>query len=132
MNHEDFSELHHPSWWSMSEAERERRVEADCEHAAIEARRLYRSPLADLVLQRCAELSAELEAVAVKLPPLVDAVAALAEAERAVDEDNPLAHFCLRLDDCFEGYAEKLPAELDDVIAGLTLIADQIRNARKD
>ena len=115
----------------MSEAEREVRTESEREAADLAAHRLYRSPLADLILQRVADLTAELEAVAVKLPNLCTMVEDMEQAEIDIDEGNPLACFNRNLGDCFGNEAREAIVNLDEVISGLALIAETINIARK-
>ena len=115
-----------------TEAEHAEHADTDYEESHRVAHNLYRSPLADLILQRVSALVAELEAVAVKLPELATMTADMEAAEKAIDEDYPLADYCLQLDDCFAQEAEDIIPELDNVIAGLNLIADRIRYARKE
>jgi hypothetical protein len=92
MDYDDYMDCD-PGDPHMSEAEREARVESECEAADAAAHRLYRSPLADLILQRVADLTAELEAVAVKLPNLCTMVEDMEQAEVDVDITYPLADF---------------------------------------
>jgi hypothetical protein len=130
MDYDDYMDTD-PGEPRMSAAEREQRTEDECEAADCAAHRLYRSPLADLILQRVADLTAELEAVAVQLPNLCTMVEDMEQAEIDIDEDCPLACFNRNLDDSFGDEARDIIPELDNVIAGLALIAETLKNARK-
>jgi hypothetical protein len=115
---------------NLSDAEREQRTEDECEAADAAAHRLYRSPLADLITQTVNDLTAELEAIATKLPTLCTAVEDMEAAEVDIDEGNPLANFSRNLDDCFAQEAREAIVNLDEVISGLQLIAGRIRYAQ--
>jgi hypothetical protein len=127
----DYANYHASDYNDMGEAEREQRTEDECEAADTAAHRLYRSPLADLILQRVADLTAELEAVAVKLPNLCTMAEDMEQAEVDVDITYPLADFYRNLNDCFAQEAREAIENLDEVIAGLALIAETLTNARK-
>jgi hypothetical protein len=69
--------------------------------------------------------------VAVKLPNLCTMVEDMEQAEVDIDESNPLADFNRNLDDCFAQESREAIVNLDNVIAGLALIAETLTNARK-